>query len=158
MPQRMRPNRSLLERASPDKVEAFAGENVEVIEPERGHHFLQLARAFDRAHHPRLDRLAHHDPLLDSQVLGRVLDRILVAAGVGLGVLACEIDRPLILDEQRDRIHVERVKVVDAISQVGWNRNRLGMQLLLDVALRPNRADVFEVARPRPESEPVEHV
>ena len=84
----MRPNRSLLERAGPDQVEALAGENVEVIEPERGHHFLQLARPFDRAHHPRLDRLAHHDSLLDSRVLGRVLDRILVAAGLGLGVLA----------------------------------------------------------------------
>jgi len=32
------------------------------------------------------------------------------------------------------------------------------MQLLLDVMLRPNRADVLEVARPRPECEPVENV
>ena len=32
------------------------------------------------------------------------------------------------------------------------------MQLLLHVALRPNRADVLEVAGPRPEREPVENV
>ena len=121
--ERMRPDRSLLERAGPDEVETLAGENVEVVEPERGHHFLQLPRSFDRAHHPRLDRLAHHDSLPDSRVLGRVLDGILVAAGLGLGVLAREVDRPLILDEQRDRIHPQRVQVVDPIGQAGRNRN-----------------------------------
>src|SRR5208282_4097573 len=85
---RMRPNRSLLERTRPYNVQPFAGEDVEVVEPERGHHFLQLPRPFDRTHHPRLDRLAHHDSLLDSQVFGRVLYRRLVAAALALGVPA----------------------------------------------------------------------
>ena len=53
---------------------------------------------------------------------------------------------------------MQRAILVDALGQIGGNRNRLGMQLLLHVALRPNRADVLEVAGPRPEREPVEHV
>jgi len=142
----VRPNRGLLERTGPDKVETLAGENVEVVEPERGHHFLQLARPFDRAHHPRLDRFAHHDSLLDSRVLGRVLERRFVAADVlGLRILARLHDRPLIFDEQRDWSHAQRVKVVDALGQIGRNCDRLGMQLFVHVALRANRTDVLEV-------------
>src|SRR5258708_4012217 len=107
----MWPNRSLLERASPDIVETLACENVEVMEPDGGNNFLQLSGPFNSAHHPRLARLAHHDSLLDS----RILDCILVAAALGFAVLSREVDRPLILGEQRDRIHVQGVKVVDAL-------------------------------------------
>ena len=83
---------------------------------------------------------------------------ILVAAGVGLGVLARLHHRPLIFDKQRDRSHVQSMKIVDAIGQIAGNRDRLGMQLLVHVALRPNRADVLEVAGARAEGEPIENV
>ncbi len=85
-------------------------------------------------------------------------DLVVAVVVVGLGVFARLVDRALILDEQRDRSHVQRVKVVDAIGQIAGNRDRLGMQLLLHVALGPNRADVLEVAGPRPEREPIENV
>ena len=96
--------------------------------------------------------------LLDSQVLGRVLDVRFVAARLSLGLLALLHERPLIFDEQRDRRHLQRAIFADALDQVGGNRDRLGMQLFLHVAFRPNRADMLEVARPRPEGEPVEYV
>jgi hypothetical protein len=152
---RMRPDGGLLEGAGPDVVEALAGKDVEVIEPEGGHHFLQLARAFDRAHHPRLDRLAHHDPLLDSQVLGRVFDHRLVAAALGLDLLARLENRPLVLGEQRDRGHVQGLKLVDGVGQITGDRNRLRVQLLLHVMLGANRADHLEISGPGPEGETV---
>ena len=96
--------------------------------------------------------------LLDSQVLGRVLNVRFVAASLGLGLFALLHERPLIFDEQRDRRHLQRAIFADALDQVGGNRDRLGMQLFLHVAFRPNRADMLEVARPRPEGEPVEYV
>src|SRR5208282_6026919 len=155
---RVRPNRSLLERTRPYIVQPFAGEDVEMVEPERGHHFLQLPRPFDRTQQPRLDRLAHHDSLLDSRVFGRVLYRTLVAAALALGVPARLHDRPLIFGEQRERRHVDRAIFVYPLGQIAGNRYRLGMQLLVDVAFRPHRADALEVARPRTEPEPVQDV
>jgi hypothetical protein len=53
---------------------------------------------------------------------------------------------------------VQRAIVVDALDKVGRNCNRLGMQLFVHVALGTNRADPLEIAGPRPEREPVEHV
>src|SRR5208282_3138666 len=154
--QRMRPNRSLLERPGPDTIQPFAGENIEVVEPERGHYFLQLPRPFDCTHHPRLDHLAHHDPLLDSQVFGRVLDRPLVLA-LCFGVPARRHDGPLVFDEQRDRRHMQGAIFDDALGQIARNRYRLRMQLLLHVAFGPNCADPLEITGPRPEREPVHY-
>ena len=138
-------------RPLPAKTLKWLNQNV-------GHHFLQLARPFDRAHHPRLDRLAHDDALLDAQLFGRILDRRLVGAAVRLRVFAREVERPLVLDEQRDWGHVQRAKRVDAIGEIGGNRNRLGMQLFVDVAFGSDRADVIEIAGARAEGEAVEHV
>jgi len=65
----VRTNRGFLEGAGPDIVEALGGENVEMVEPEGGHHLLQLARALDCAGQACLDRFAHHDPGANPLVL-----------------------------------------------------------------------------------------
>jgi len=128
----MRADRILFESAGPDIVESLAAEDVEVIEPERGHHFLQLTRTFNRADHPRLDRFAQNYAGLDARILGRVFCRVLVGTAVCLevfllGVFLRHHDWQLILDEQRDRRHVQGAIRADALDQVVGNRNGLGI-------------------------------
>ncbi len=53
---------------------------------------------------------------------------------------------------------MQRLQFADALGQIAGNRDPLRMQLLLHVALGTNRADLLEIAGPRPEREPVEHV
>src|SRR5260370_33997857 len=93
---------------------SLAGENVGVIEPERGHRSLQLTRALDGTEHPRFDRLAQNDALLDARIFGRVFYRALVAV-FRLRYSSRLHDRALILDEQSDRGHVQRAMRADAL-------------------------------------------
>jgi len=102
--------------------------------------------------------VAHHDALFDPQIPGGVLDRSLVAAVFGLGVSLRLHERALILHEERDRRHVQRAILAHALNEVGGNRDRLGVELLLHVTLRSNRADALEVAGPRAKPEPIEDV
>ncbi len=95
---RMRSDGLLLEGSGPDAAQTLAGKDVEVVEPERGHHFLELARALDCTEEARLDRLAHHDP-------GAPLRRF---AGVLVLFFRRKPDGPLELDEQCNRSHPRR--------------------------------------------------
>src|SRR5579872_5319089 len=147
---RMRPDRFLFERAGPDIAQTLAREDVEVIEPERGQHFLQLARTFDCADEARLDRLANND----ARALAQLLLIVLVVAIRA----ARHLDRALIFDEQRRRCHMQRAEIMHTLDQRRWNLNRFRIQLLMDPGLGADRADMLEVAGSRPEREPVEHM
>ena len=56
-PKSMWPDHILLVVRQQQSLGTFADENVEVIEPEIGHHFLELALAVDRAHQLGLGQL-----------------------------------------------------------------------------------------------------
>ena len=58
--ERIGPDRLVLEIGNPIAVPALAFENIEMVEPELGHHFLQLPRTFCRQPDSRLMRLRRH--------------------------------------------------------------------------------------------------
>src|SRR6185437_8675442 len=144
---RMWTNGFFLEGAGPDAAEALAGEDVEVVEPEGGHDFLELADDINGAHDASLDRLHDH-------LAGRMPDR-LACVGVVLGGLPQGL---LELQEEFDRCHPERAQPVDPAREIVGLGNRFGVELALGIALETDLADGGEVARARSEGEPVKDV
>jgi hypothetical protein len=76
-------------------AQSLADEDVEMVEPEGGHHLLQLARSVDRAHKTAFDRLLENH----LRALARLFLRILVALGL--------LHRKLKVLEQFHRRHLQ---------------------------------------------------
>src|SRR6266849_8565821 len=140
---RMRPDRLFLVCACPQMAKPLGGKDVEMVEPERRHHFLQLARPVNRAHYARLGRFVHDDAALLASVL------------IGLFDL---LNGHLELLEKLDRRHPQRLQRSNSIDQCGWLRDRFGVKLLMNIALGTYRLDAFDVAKTRTEAEPVQYV
>src|SRR5215471_1626368 len=129
----------------------LAGKNVEVVEPERRHHFLQLARSVNRAHYARLNRFVHDDAALSARGFARI--RIALVY-----ILSLLLNGYLELLEKVDRRHPQRVQPGNSIDEYGWLRDRFGVELFVDIAFGAYRLDAFDVARARAEAEPVQYV
>ena len=80
-------------------VQALAGEDVEVVEPEINHHLVEATRIFDRHGQPRRSRLLDDNP----GALARGLELL------GVGLRFAGLARP-VLDKQLHRRHPQRVE------------------------------------------------
>ena len=139
---------------------AFAGEDVEVVEPEVDEDFLELARGVDGTQHLLLAELVEDDASLLTQLAhAGALGRIPVVAagdrsghGRGGRVLAvvpalAQQRRVIALGDGR-RIEGQRLEWCESRPH-GGVRQPLGVELLIDVPLqseRPHMGDIFGTA------------
>jgi len=119
-----------------------------MIEPEIDHHLFELARAVERAQHPRQGRLAHDDAGGLAARLGFVRRRLHPAA---------REPRP-IADEELDRVEAQRLQLRQPRGKLRRLGEYLGVELLGDIALDADASDVGQILSPRTESEAIEDV
>ncbi len=120
-------------------------------EPERRHHFLQLAWPVNRAQYARLDRFVHDDAGLLARGFASVL--------IGLVyILSLLLNGHLELLEKLDRRHPQRLQAGNSVDECGWLRDRFGVKLFVNIVLGTYHLDAFDVARTRTEAEPVQDV
>ena len=168
-------SRKLAEGVRPDDValvrgevflrRPFAGEDVEVVEPEVDHHFVELAIAVGGAQEFLIGELGQHFALAALQLhfLGRA--RLAVAGRLGaacragglLRLLPRALRRQVIVLGELPRALPQRIEAGEALRhrRVG---DALGLQLLVDECRQPDLPDVFEIPRARSEADPVEDV
>ena len=145
----VRAYRLLLEGAGPETVQALAGEDVEMVEPELDHHLLELSRAFDGAQQARFEGLAEHA----SGTLPLGLRRGRVARpGLALARLAGE------LAEQLDRRHAQRLERLQPATQILGERYVARVKLTFDPGVGAHRLQRRDVTRARTIGETREQV
>ncbi len=147
-PQRIWPDRVALVGRQPDALlQPLAAEHVEMVEPEIGHHLLQLRRAVHRAQQPRLHRL-----------LGDMVRRLLHFLARRRVVARLTPRRRPIAPEQFRRAETGGLQRIQLLLQLGRLGDLLRRQLLIDVAPGAHRRHPVEVAGAGPIREPVEHM
>src|SRR5579884_2022125 len=127
-------------------VKSLARIDVEMIEPEIDHHLLELARIFYGPEQPGLGRL------LDDYA--RALARRLEFFGPGFLART----QRTVVDEQLERVHPQRIKLLKLRLCVPRYSDRFGMELFLKVLLDADLPHVFQISGPRPERQSIEQV
>jgi hypothetical protein len=117
-----------------------------MVEPEGGHHFLQLAWSVDGAEDARLHRLHHNDARFAPSLFLRVL------------IAFRGLNRRFELIEQLHRRQPQRRQRIDPFLKVRGVRDRRGVKLAIDVRCHPCALDFIYVARAGSEREPVKRV
>jgi hypothetical protein len=156
------PDRVALVLGQHEAVTAFSCVDVEMVEPEIGQHFLELAVAVDRADQLLLGQLHHHlvGALLHLRRRSRRLRRLVLIAGPSrlLPFLLTHLKlRDLELLRDLARAHADRGETGEpgADGAVG---DAFRLQLLFDVALHADISHRRHVAAARSEANPVEYV
>ncbi len=134
---------------------ALGREDVEVIEPEIGHHLLELSLAHHGAHGLGRLQLGHDAdrPLLE----GVHVHQITAAHLAGLHLLARARIRPRITAEQVGDRHAKGREVL----QRGVGRGVVDAarhKLLLEIGLKAQGADALDIAGSRTVRHPAQHV
>ncbi len=176
----MRPDRVALVLGDVDGGASLAGEDVEVVEPEVDHHFLQLSLAVNRAQNSGSLQLGD-DPLGTLQPVFAIVFlnhlailfvvewiagwRSLIVFG-WLGALwkhATRLELPQelsglgIFRVQLRRRHVQDGQVFDFIFS-DRVRDLLGIELLANVVIQADCLYAFDVTRTRAKAKPVKNV
>ena len=149
----VRPDRFALVLGEHEAIGPLLRVDIEMIEPEIGQHFLQLPLAVDRAQQLLLAQL-------DDDAVGFLLHRLFfggrraVVRFLFLARLDC---RPFEFVGELARAHANRPQARETATHAAVG-NAIGPQLFVDIALDAGGHDAFDVPRPWPEADAVEHV
>ena len=123
-------------------------EDIEVIEPEVGHHFLELPIAAYCASHSRGLQLSHHPPAGQGNLLHF---RVVLARRTGSGITsltACDATltlRFVVLAKQYVLVPSENAVARNELVERGVV-DPLGVKLLLYPFVEPNASDLLDIA------------
>src|ERR1700730_9298809 len=146
--ERKRTDRLLLVIADPHIIQPLAGEDVEMVEPEVDHDFVQLPWAKQSSEDARLAGIPQDDlhPLTLSPLELRI----------GLEPTQTA-QRPVKL-AQLHRVELQGVELGETPSQLDRRRDGVGVELLRGIALDPYGLDVPNLLEGRAEGEPIEEM
>jgi|SRR5215813_2147654 len=121
----IRSNSFLFIGSDPESIQAFASENVEVVEPKIYHHLLQLTRTFESTEEPRLSSLFYDN--------ARPCTRCLSSVWVEFPTTRWGA----VVSEQEDWTERESVQGMKLHMETFWERNLVGKELFPKIALNP---------------------